>query len=181
MSSSRASAAIVARSGGAGMQPQRTLSAQNRLFSAVPASSAVAFRATVSILALLCGRAASAQAPPAPVVRVAFADAIRRAQENNPTGAEAAAGIPPARGVVRQARAATLLQVSGSGATTTLNRSVEFDGLMVTPRSAVTASLTADMPILAAAAWARRTQAQDARAVADLSAAETRRQIAFAT
>src|SRR5262249_41227458 len=122
MLSSRAPAAIAARSGGAGKQPQRTLSAQNRFFSAVSARSAVAFRATVSILALLCGRAASAQAPPAPVVRVAFADAIRRAQENNPTVAEAAAGILHAEGLVRQARAATLLQVSGTVATTTLNR-----------------------------------------------------------
>ena len=120
-------------------------------------------------------------APPVPVIRVTFADAIRRAQDNNPTVAGAAAGILRAEGLVRQARAATLFQLSGNITTTTLNESVEFSGQTVTPRNALTASLTAGMPILAAAAWARRAQAQDTRTVAELSVAETRRQIAFAT
>jgi outer membrane protein len=118
---------------------------------------------------------------PAPVVRVTFSDAIRRAQENNPTVAAAAAGILRAEGLVRQARAATLFQLAGNVTTTTLNQGVEFAGQTVTPRNSLTASLTADMPIVAAAAWARRAQAQDARAVADLTVADTRRQIAFAT
>ena len=51
----------------------------------------------------------------------------------------------------------------------------------MTPRNQITASLTLDQPILAAAAWARRAQAADAKTVAELSAAETRRQIALAT
>ena len=118
---------------------------------------------------------------PVPVVRVTFSDAIRLAQEKNPTVAAAAAGILRAEGLVRQARAATLLQLAGNVTTTTLNQSVEFSGLTVTPRNSVTASLTAGMPIVAAAAWARRAQAQDTRSVAELSVAETRRQIAFAT
>jgi len=45
----------------------------------------------------------------------------------------------------------------------------------------VTGSLSADQPILAAAAWARRTQPQDTKHVAELSLAEAKRQIAFAT
>ena len=118
---------------------------------------------------------------PVPVLRVTFSDAIRLAQEKNPTVAAAAAGILRAEGLVRQARAATLLQLAGNVTTTTLNQSVEFSGLTVTPRNSVTASLTAGMPIVAAAAWARRAQAQDTRSVAELSVAETRRQIAFAT
>src|SRR5256714_1380589 len=116
---------------------------------------------------------------PAPVVRVTFSDAIRRAQENNPTVAAAAAGILRAEGLVRQARAATLVQLAGNITTTTLNQGVEFAGQTVTPRNSLTASLTADMPIVAAAAWARRAQAQDARTIADLTVADTRRQIAF--
>ncbi|HJZ75909.1 MAG TPA: TolC family protein [Vicinamibacterales bacterium] len=137
---------------------------------------------SLSVAVALSASAVSAAAQtPAPVVRITFADAIRRAQENNPTVAEAATGILHAEGLVRQARAATLLQLSGTVATTTLNRGVEFDGQTVTPRNSLTASLTADMPILAAAAWARRAQAQDTRAVAELTVAETRRQIAFAT
>ena len=51
----------------------------------------------------------------------------------------------------------------------------------MSPRHQLNGSLTLDQPIIAAAAWARRAQAQDNRQVAELSAAETRRQIALAT
>jgi outer membrane protein TolC len=124
---------------------------------------------------------ASAQTAPPPVVRVSFTEAIQRAQERNPTVAAAAAGILRAEGLLRQARAATLPQVFGNVTSTTLNRGVEFDGATVTPRSQLTATLSVDMPILAAAAWARRTQAAENKAVAELDVAETKRQIAFST
>jgi outer membrane protein TolC len=137
-------------------------------------------RAMTLWFTLLAGGAA-AQTPPTPAVRVTFTEAIQRAQENNPTVAAAAAGILRAEALLRQARAATLLQVTGNVTSTTLNTGVEFDGATVTPRSQVTGTLTADMPILAAAAWARRTQAEDARHIATLDVAETKRQIAFAT
>ncbi len=123
---------------------------------------------------------AIAQAP-APVVRVTFAEAIARAQEKTPTVAAAAAGILRADGLIRQARAATLFQLSGLVTTTTLNRAVEFADQTVLPQSQVGASLTATMPILAAAAWARRAQADETRNIAELNVAETRRQIASAT
>jgi len=119
--------------------------------------------------------------PPTPVERVTFQQAIDRATRNNPSAAIAAAAILRAEGLLRQARAATLPLVNGSVVTTTLNTGVSFQGATVTPQNQVTASLTADMPIVAAAAWARRTQAQDNVAVAQLAAAETRRQIAMAT
>src|SRR5258706_3898496 len=121
-----------------------------------------------------------AQAP-APVVRITFAEAIARAQEKNPTVAGAAAGILRAEGLIRQARAATLFQLAGNISTTTLNTSIEFSGQTVTPQNSLTASLTASMPIVAAAAWARRAQADDARTVAELNVADIRRQIASAT
>ena len=128
---------------------------------------AQAFRPAIAVAQIV-----TPAAPPVPVIRVTFADAIRRAQDDNPTVAGAAAGILRAEGLVRQARAATLFQLSGNITTTTLNESVEFAGQTVTPRNALTASLTAGMPILAAAAWARRAQAQDTRNVAELSVAE---------
>src|SRR5262249_60372131 len=119
--------------------------------------------------------------PPAPVIRITFADAIRRAQENNPTIAGAAAAILRAEGLIAQTRAATLFQVSANVTTTTLNQGIEFDGQTVPRRTSLRASTAASMPIVAAAAWARRAQARDTRDVAELSVAETRRQIAFAT
>jgi outer membrane protein TolC len=137
----------------------------------------------VSVIAALAGYAgpAGAQSTPAPVIEVTFTEAIQRAQEKNPTVAAAAAGILRADALVGQARAATLLQLAGNVTWTTLNRGVDFDGVTVTPRSQVTASLSADMPILAAAAWARRTQAMDNKAIAELNVADVRRQVALAT
>jgi outer membrane protein TolC len=114
-------------------------------------------------------------------VQVTFKDAIDRAVEKNPSVTAAASGILRAEGLIRQARAGTQLQLSGNVTTTTLNRGVEFQGSTVTPRNQVTASLTADMPIVAAAAWARRAQADDVKAVSELTVAETKRQVAFAT
>src|SRR5262249_21239081 len=102
------------------------------------------------------------------------------AQEKNPTVAAAAAGILRAEGLVRQARAATLLQLSGNVTTTTLNTGIEFSGQTVTPQNAVSLSLGAAMPIVAAAAWARRAQAEDRRGIAELTVADTRRQVALA-
>lgn len=124
--------------------------------------------------------AVSAQAP-APVERVTFQQAIDRAIANNPSTAVAAAGILRADGLLRQARAATMLQVDGTVTTTTLNTGVSFEDTVVSPRHQITGALTLDQPLIAAAAWARRAQAQDNRQIAELGADDTRRQIALAT
>ncbi len=128
---------------------------------------------------LLAG-SALAQAP-APILRVTFKEAIDRAVEKNPSVAAAAAGILRADALIRQARAGVRPQITGNVTTTTLNTGVEFQGATVTPRNQLTASMTADMPILAAAAWAHRAQAQDVRDVAELTVADVKRQIAFST
>ncbi len=130
-------------------------------------------------MCLLLTASLFAQAP-APIVRMTFKDAIDRAVEKNPSVAAATAGILRAEGLIRQAHATTRLQVNGNVTTTTLNTGVEFQGSTVTPQNQVTASLTADMPILAGAAWARRAQALDTRMVAELTVADVKRQIAFA-
>ena len=137
-------------------------------------------RAALLLACLACATGAFAQ-PPSPALRVTFDDAIKRAIEKNPTVQAAASAILRAEGLVQQARAATRLQITGNVTTTTLNTGVEFQGSTVTPQNQITASLTAEMPIVAAAAWARRVQAVDAKSVAELSVADTRRQIAFAT
>jgi outer membrane protein len=142
-------------------------------------------RACVVTLAAIVGLAFGASVlhaqPPAVAERVTFDDAIKRAIDKNPTMAMATAGIVRAEGLLRQARAATLLQLNGAVTTTTLDRSVDFGGSVVTPRNQVTASITADMPIVNAAAWARRAQAQDQRAVAEFNLADVRRQVASST
>jgi outer membrane protein TolC len=131
------------------------------------------------LLTVAALRPAFAQ-PPTPTLRVTFAEAIRRAQDQNPTVAAAATQILHAESLIREARAATLLQVNGNVTTTTNTQTVEFDGTVVTPRNQVAAGVAVDMPILAAAAWARRAQAGDTKTVAELSLANVKRQIAFA-
>ncbi|HLB45188.1 MAG TPA: TolC family protein, partial [Candidatus Limnocylindrales bacterium] len=125
--------------------------------------------------------AARSVAQPTTMERVSFDDAIRRATERNPSAALAAAGILRAEALLRQARAATRLSITGNVVTTTLSEGVEFEGTTVTPRNQITSSLDVTMPLYAPAAWARKAQAADQRAIADLGAAEVRRQIALAT
>jgi outer membrane protein TolC len=145
-----------------------------------PARSGWPITAAICACLLALGPRLEGQSAP-PIERITFDDAIARAIQKNPTTAVAAAGILRAEGLLRQARAATLLQVTGNVTTTTLNRGVEFQGATVTPRNQLTASLTADMPVVNAAAWARRAQAGDQQRVAELNLADVRRQIAAAT
>jgi len=112
---------------------------------------------------------------------VTFDEAIARAIKNNPTVAVASAAILRADGLLRQARAATLLQVNANVTTTTLNRGVDFQGTTVTPQNQVTFTLNADMPILNAAAWARRAQMADQMRIAELNTDQVRREIALST
>ena len=162
------------------LQPRRTRGHEAFFVQRISCLRVLRGWLVIVVMALIGGSVAFAQQPPVPAERVTFQQAIDRAVLNNPSAAVAAAGILRADALLRQAKAATLLQVPGNVQTTTLNTSVEFDGTTVTPQSQVTASVTIDMPIVAAAAWARRAQARDNQNVAELSAAETRRQIALA-
>jgi len=127
------------------------------------------------------GRTLAQSAAQNPAIeRVSFDEAVARAIERNPSAAQAAAQILRADALLRQARAATLLNVAGSINSTTLNTGVEFDGTTVVPRSQLTGTIDVSMPLYAPVEWARKTQAQDQKTIAQLSAAEVRRQVAFA-
>src|SRR5713101_6137325 len=144
-----------------------------------------AFQASVAAgcLALSIQSASvAAQTPaPAPVERVTFDEAIRRAVEKNPSAAIAAAGILRAEALLSGARSASRVQVNGNVTTTTLNSGVEFQGATVTPRNQLNASLDLRLPLYAPARWARTAQAADAKRVAEASADEVRRQTSLAT
>jgi outer membrane protein TolC len=140
-------------------------------------SLVLAIMITIAI-ACLGAEPAFAQAPAIP--RIAFADAVQRAIERNPSAAVAAAQILRADALVRQARAATLLAVTGGLTSTTVSTSVKFEETTVTPQTQLTGTIDVAMPLYAPAAWARRAQAADQRDIATIGAAETRRQIAVA-
>src|SRR5713101_7797964 len=67
-------------------------------------------RWTTIALATVVSPAIAAAQTPAPVARVTFKDAVDLAVAKNPSVAAAASGIVRAEGLIRQARAATLLQ-----------------------------------------------------------------------
>jgi outer membrane protein len=133
----------------------------------------------IAMCVVVSSSIARAQAPQ-PTERVTFDDAIKRALERNPATAIAAAAILRADALLTEARAASRLQINGNVTTTTLNTGIEFEGATVTPRNSVTAGLDVRMPVFAPARWALRTQALDQKGIAELSAADTRRQTALA-
>jgi outer membrane protein TolC len=146
-----------------------------------PRSALVGRLAALAAAVALVAGPAAATAQPAPLERVTFDEAIRRALERNPSSAIAAAGILRADALLAEARSVIRPQIAGAAVVNTLNRGVEFEGTTVTPVSSFTGTIDVRMPVYAPAAWARRTQAEDQRGVAGLSAAETRRQTAIAT
>ena len=132
------------------------------------------------IAALIFLPAALGAQPPQPTERVTFEEAVRRAIARNPTVAIAAADILRADGLLTQARSDARLHVFGNANSTTLNRSVEFEGTTVTPQTSVRAALDVRYPLYAPVIWARRVEAGDNRDVAVIGADEVRRQIAVA-
>jgi len=135
----------------------------------------------VALAALAPAARAAGQTPAQPAMEsLTFDQAVQRAIERNPSAAMAAAQILRAEGLLAQARSTGGLAINGTVNSTTLNTGVSFDGNTVVPRSQLTASIDITMPLYAPATWARRTQAMDQRDIANLSAVETRRQIALA-
>ena len=124
---------------------------------------------------------ARAQQPPAPVMeRVTFDEAVRRALERNPTIAEAATAVLRAEGLLQQARAATLPNVSATVNNVLLNSARGFAGTVTQPRNQAFLSASVGVPVLAAAQWAAAAQARDQVEIARLSTGDVRQQIGVA-
>jgi outer membrane protein TolC len=135
-------------------------------------------RAVVMAVVIFAAPAAAQSPAPAPVT---FDEAIRRATTANPSVAIAAANILRAEALLGQARAATLPAIAVQGSNVTLDGVREVDGDAVTSRNTVAASIPVSMPLFAPALWARRAQAGDQQRIAQASADDVRRQVAFAT
>jgi outer membrane protein TolC len=146
----------------------------SRLASNVPSR----LRAVVMAVVIFAAPAAAQSPAPAPVT---FDEAIRRATTANPSVAIAAANILRAEALLGQARAATLPAIAVQGSNVTLDGVREVDGDAVTSRNTVAASIPVSMPLFAPALWARRAQAGDQQRIAQASADDVRRQVAFAT
>jgi outer membrane protein len=118
----------------------------------------------------------------APVVaRITFTDAIERALARNPTVAVALADIQRADALVKEARAGWFPTFVGNGSYTLLDHAREQNGVTVFERNQLYGNLTLTVPLVAAQGWTAESQAKDNRHIAELSAADVRRQVAYAT
>jgi len=140
---------------------------------------ALAFAATPAFAAP--SSSSSSPAPPAPVERVSFDDAVKRAIARNPTVAVAAAEIERADALVAEARAGwyPLLNVNASYTRNDSDR--RPNGNLVTSANQFGANVQLTVPLLAPVGWANTSHAKDNRHIAETSAVDTRRQIAAAT
>jgi outer membrane protein TolC len=112
---------------------------------------------------------------------VGFDEAVRRAVANNHDVARAAAAILRAEALLGRARAAILPTAELYASETVVNEELGFGGSVTLPRNQFAVGGTLTVPVLAASAWAARTQAADRVEIARLEAAEIRRQISIAT
>jgi outer membrane protein len=136
----------------------------------------VACAALVSLL----GRPAAAQDRVAtPSTRMTFKEAVARAVERNPTVQQAAAEILRAHALLNQAKAAVLPTIDAKATNTTLNTSRSFNGTTTTPIDQASFAVAAEALLVAPVQWAARVQASDAEKVAQVAAADAKRQVAF--
>ena len=113
------------------------------------------------------------------IERLTFAQAIDRATKNNPTVAQATAGIMRAEAILQQVRSSSLPTLSASLATN-LTNPVKFGGQTVIPGVQTQTAASLGVPILTPVAWAQRNQAGDQVVVAQQNQKDVQRQIAVA-
>jgi outer membrane protein TolC len=136
---------------------------------------------------------------PPVVTRITFAEAIQRALARNPTVAVARADVERADALVNEARAGWFPTLVGSGSYTLLDHdrtqatpaipipgtnpmyTVPSKTATVFERNQLYGNLTLTVPLVAAQGWTAERQAKDNRHIAELSAADVRRQVAYAT
>jgi len=113
------------------------------------------------------------------IERITFQQAIDRAIRNNPTVAQATAGIMRAEAILQQVRSSSLPAL-GLAMTTTVTNPVRLDVGTVVPAVQTQTSPTFGVPILTPVVWAQRNQAGDQVVVAQQNEKDVGRQIAVA-
>jgi len=158
---------------------------------------------SVTVAALLAATAAHAQAPaPSPdtasqetsspraaedptsgpvPIKIALAEAVKRALDHNPQVTVAVAEIARAEALVKEARAGWYPILTGNASLIRLDGDRVSNGVIVAPEAQVIANLQLTVPLIAAPAWANTRRAESGRRIADASAADVRRQVAQAT
>ncbi len=133
-------------------------------------------------LALLAPNRAHADEPPPrrAVVKIGFEDAVRRALTRNPQAELAIEEVRRSEALVQQARSGWLPTLNANGTYTRLDSDRELAGRVLQGANSFNANLLLTVPLLAPRAWVATTRAKEATALAKLSVADTRRQVALA-
>jgi outer membrane protein TolC len=113
--------------------------------------------------------------PPA----VTFEDAIQRATTRNATFELAQEDVRRAEALVEQARSSWLPTLNANGTYTRLDADRTLSGRVIASADSINANLTLTVPILAPKSWVTTARAKDAREIAKLTLADTRRQVAL--
>jgi outer membrane protein TolC len=132
-------------------------------------------------VALLCLANLAQAQPAAPIERVTFDDAVRRAIEKNPSVAEAAQAILRAEALLQQVNTVYRPTINGNVTTTVIDAERGFNEFVTQPQTQTLLGVSVSYPVLAASRWAQRAQIEDQIRVARFGVAETRRQVALAT
>jgi len=130
---------------------------------------------TVVAIVLVASHSALAQG----LERLTFQQAIDRAVRNNPTVAQATAGIMRSEAILQQVRSTSLPSL-GLGSAVNVTNPVKFGGASVVPAVQTQTTPTLGVPILTPVAWAQRNQAGDQIVVAQQNEKDVQRQIAVA-
>jgi len=134
-----------------------------------------------SVAVLVAVMAAGSGAYAQTIERLTFAQAIDRATKNNPTIAQAAAGIMRAEAILQQVSASSRPSINASLATNIIDPVTRFAGSGIFPRTQTQTLGAVSVPLLTPVAWAQRTQAADQVFVSQQNESDVRRQIAVAT
>ena len=114
----------------------------------------------VFVVAFLAATIAATSSSAQGIERLTFQEAIDRAIRNNPTVAQATAGIMRAEAILRQVRSSSLPSLAAAVAVN-ISNPVTFDGQSIVPAVQTQSAATFGVPILAPVAWAQRNQAGD--------------------
>jgi outer membrane protein TolC len=122
---------------------------------------------------------------PQPTLRLSFAEAVGRALARNPSTAMAVAEIRRAAALLVEARAASLPSVSMNASYVRLDNDRFFGQgdarRLVAGADQQSGNLTLAVPLVSPRSWAQWLHAKDNVRVAEISAADVRRQVAAAT
>ncbi len=141
-------------------------------------------RGGLVLAAALASAVAAADEGPEPVAaarEVSFDEALQRAVERNPTALQAIEELGRAQALVEEARAPSLPQLALNGVLTQLDGPRVLNGsIVLLPGTSFNADVMLTIPVLLPAKWAQWAHATDQVAIAQVSVAEARRQLAIA-